>query len=262
MELWNIWLIGVAIAIIARVAVTMIYEKKRWTNVGEFTDVMVQLLIIISIVIVTGIPISEFLKIFLNAPILVVILLTIVVSIIIYQVAFLLLGLYNFKHILLKGLYAVSFIISIIAFITPTIECNRNMEEITKEVLEQTQEEILVEFNDVPIKEVVSQTYDNLPYSRLKGIFDYISSSEAVSYCYEDEGRNKSSGNALIKNCKIYYINKDETPYVKIYSYYKYTKVINHATGEETIKEGSEQRWQEYDFYLPREILYYMYQIS
>ncbi len=262
MELWKIWLIGVAIAIIARVAVTMIYEKKRWTNVSEFTEVMVQLLITISIVIVIGMPISEFLKLFLDIPTLVLILLVAITSILIYRVAYLVLGLYNFKSILLKALYAFTFIISIIAFIIPTIEYDRNIKEITEKVVEQTEERVLIEFDEMSIKEATNAAYEDLKNTKVKGILDYFTPLDMVSYSYMGKNNENIVDTALVKNTQIVYIEKWQTPYVEIISYYMYTKLIDNRTGEETIKQGSEQRWETYTFYLPIEMMYYMSQLS
>ena len=146
MELWKIWLIGIVITIITRIAVTLIYGENKQAYVGEFKEVMVQLFVIICIVVEFGMPIGELLGILFDFTHSIDLLLAFLSAIAAYLIAFLVLGLYNIKYKLMQIFYVLAFSLSVIAFTGQIVDYQRNVEEIPQKVLEESKTENLLYF--------------------------------------------------------------------------------------------------------------------
>lgn len=262
MELWKVWLCGIIIAIVERIAVTIIYEKNKCPNVSEFIEVLIQLFIIASIVIVCGVPASKFVGFFYDEPIWKQILITIIPAFVIYFFGFLALGLYNIKSNMLQVMYVLAFIIGTIGLTGEVINYNKYVEEVTETVIEQKQERNLVSFGNISISELSDKTFDGEENKDLKGLLQNIPTSSVIPFCYIDENNQKVSDSALRLNCAVQYIIGKGKPHVEIYSYYKYTKIVDHENGTVKIKPNSEERWNEYTFYLPQAILNYTFKQS
>ncbi len=259
MELWKIWLIGIVIAIITRIAVTLIYGKNKQAYVGEFKEVIVQLLIIICIVIEFGMPIGELLGRLLDFTFSIDLLFAFVFAIATYFIAFLVLGLYNIKYKLMQILYLFAFALSVVAYTGQTVDYQRNVEEIPQKVLEETKTENLLYFCNISLQTLPTEEPEHFSLENVKSVLDNICKSNMVTYCYTDQKDTLLCDVAPKQCCRVTYIKSNQTPYVEIYSYYEYTKLIDHRNNTETIKKNTEKRWNEYTFYLPASIIQYAF---
>ena len=255
MELWKSWLIGIVIAIITRMAITIAYEKRK--NVSKYVKLFLHLLAVISIVLAFGMPSGLLVGMLLEFEDIINIIFFILLSIVIYLLAFFMLGLYNMKCTLMQIVYILAFAISLAVVAKYNMYYRQNVKEVTETVLQDTKTMELEYFNNMNLQEIVKELSEESKIPNKEGLLNGTPASSIITFSYVDENNQTVYSNALVGHSKIEYIEDDEKPYVQIYSYYKYTKLIDCKTGTEKIKGNTEKEWKQYCFYLPEAVLKY-----
>ena len=90
----------------------------------------------------------------------------------------------------------------------------------------------------------------NIVYKALHSL-----TSDEFSYWYANANNEGIYDSVEAKDSKIVFISDEEKPYLKIISYSTYRRKINHNNGRENVR--TEEEWNEYIFYLPKEIMQY-----
>lgn len=260
MIFWILWIIGVVITIITRVIINELcystYDSIH--NKKKYVQIIMHILAILCIILVGGILVAKFIGMFYNFNFFQFAALAIIPSILTYLVGWFILGLKYFKRCLSQICFLVVFIISIIGWTILISNYNRNyyknIDISTETIIEQIQERQLLYFCNVPVQQISGKIkgYSTLGTGSVTGS---ISTADNLFYWYIGENTEGLYDTAPASNSHIIFIDDKKTPYVEILNYYKYTKKINY--NNETTKFYDEQRWVEYNFYLPEEIMMY-----
>ena len=252
MEFWVLFFIGIILTFITMgimddIDVDDIYMTK-------FTLIVTHLLVILCIVLVGGIAVAKFLGIFYNFPIGSMFIIALIPSFLTYATGYFVLQLFKFKNKISQICFVITFIVFIIGWTIPICNYNRNIETVTETSVEKPQERQLLFFCNIPVQNISGHVSGSSVLGS-GSISGSISTSDELSYWYANENGEGEYDTAIADNSKIVFIEDDTIPYVKIYSYYKCEITKNHNNGKEYI--DSEQRWEEYIFYLPKEVMQY-----
>lgn len=261
MEFWVLWFIGIAITIGTRIAINVLTGDDEFHNSyyiearSKPTQVIMNILAIICIILVGGIANGKWLGNFAGEErIWVYILAAIIPAFLTYTVGFMVLGLYHFSNTISQIIFIVVFIISIIGWTIPICNYNRNIETITETTITSTQERKLLYFCNIPVQKISGEISGSSVLGT-GGISGSISTSDELSYWYANESNEGKYGSVKASDSKILFISDEEKPYLEIISYSTYTKTINHNNGREDTRTDKE--WKEYIFYLPEVIMQY-----
>ena len=258
MAFWVLLFIGIAIAIGTRIAIGVITSDNEYEDTyyiearNKHTQIIMNVLVIISIILVGGISNGKFLGIFVNVQkIWIYIVLAIVPAVISYVIVFFGLSLYHFSKIISHIIFIVVFIISIIGWTIPICNYNRNIEEIEITTISSTEERNLLYFCNIPVQEVSGEiSGSNFNVS------GNISTSDELPYWYINEKNEGKYDSSEATYSTIIFISEEENPHVEIISYSTDIKTINHNNGKEKTK--NEKKWKEYIYYLPEEFKQYI----
>lgn len=258
MEFWIVWLIGIVVVIATRIAINICQRDTYTYEKSKIARIIINLLIIICIVIVGGIPIGKYIgtnfdywyttitPITIEKIIAIIFLFCFIICIVIgvYLIGYGILGLYHFSK--LHWLHIVVYIVSTIVWSIVVCQYNRNIETITQTVVESEERRELLYFCNIPVQNTSGTI------SRSRGT---IQTTDNLTYWYLNENGEGTFDSALAENSNIVFLEENQSPYVEIVVYS--TKIIskNHNNGtEETI---TEKTWAEYKFYLPKTIMQY-----
>lgn len=253
---WKIWGIGWIVVLI-----TLLSEKK-WKNQCDKSKVIRMTLIglvMLCIFLVGGTTGGMWLgnwEVELSGEnitimlILYIMLLVIVPLLLVYCVGYVILCLSTFKGIGVQISFVIVFILSVAFWTKQVYQYEKNKEEITRTMEgEETQRELLY-FCNIPVQHVA----ESIRWGRYSGTVD-IQTLDNLSYWYLDENNEGAYDSALAMNSKIIFLEEDEEPYVEIIPQTQQKVILNRNNGKEEIE--SVNTWNEYRFYLPKEIMQY-----
>lgn len=263
MEFWIIWLIGIAIVICTRIAISLLSRHPNIYN-NKAIKITITLLIIICIVIVGGIAVGKWIgnfadfncSDFTTADIVFAGATTVIAAVLTYGVGYWVLNLQYFKEEKwLQRLFVVVFIVSIIGWSIPICQYNRNIETTTQTVVKSQKKRKLLYFCNIPVQEI-SGTISGSSILGSGQISGQITTSDNLPYWYLDGNGEGAFDSVPATKSKIVFIDDNQSPYVEIvvYSTQKISKNNNNGTEKTTI-EGT--TWTEYKFYLPKAIMQY-----
>lgn len=254
MEFWQGLLISIAIVILTKLTVAIVFFGKKPAN--TFANVATHLIIVMFLAI-CGALYGKTLILFFDFSSWEHILFAVVYAIIMYLLISLWLGLYKIKRITPQIVYPLVFALCIVTFTVQSVNYKKNVEEINQSILEQTERRTLLSFENLSLENLDSNTFDLSRPTNTYGVLRNTLSSDTISYCYTDNKHKSIYDTALVKDCQIYYIPDSKVPYVEIYRYSEFTNLLNKKTGKMSIKKGSKKKREKYIFYLPQSILNY-----
>lgn len=267
MILWILWTIGIVITIITKYSIKKTFTPFR-ENIGRWnekiiypkvsqqetkTKILFHLLVIVCIILVGGIAVGKFVGMFYEVPFWEQILIGILPAFLTYIVGDLILKLtYYFDDVRSHFCFVLVFIISILGWTILINNYNRNFEEKTEVVIEQTQERKLLFFCNVPVQEITGKVTSSPLGGNVSGS---INTSHELTYWYVNENGKWLFDTSPANSSEIDPLEEGESPYVELLYYYQCQKRIDHNIGSETIFE--EKRWIHYIFHLPETIMQY-----
>lgn len=248
------WIIGIIITIITTCFLTKIKNTTRFlSDLEQKTLIQLHLLVLVCIILVIGIPVAKFVSMFCGEPLWVQILVGILPAGIAYEFLSIILELDEFEDKRSHFCFVLVSIISILGWTILINNYNRNIEEETKVIVKQTQERELLYFCNVPVQEITGEIHGSSSFSG-GNISGSIDTTHELTYWYVNE-----SGKGLFDTAPANYSEieffEEGTPYVKILSYYKYTKIIDHNIESE--RKYEEKMWKHYVFHIPKTIMQY-----
>lgn len=259
MIFWILWIIGIVITIITKFSINKSIEKgkcneKYISQLEQKTQILLHLLVIVCIILVGGIAVAKFVGMFYRVPFWGQILIGIIPAFFTYMVGYMILGLWDFGDIRSQFCFVLVFIISIFGWTILINNYNRNIEDVTEVIIEQTQERKLLYFCNVPVQEITGEV--NGSSSILGGsVSGSIDTTHELTYWYVNESGKGLFDTSPANSSEIEFLEEGETPYVELLYYYQCQKRIDHNTGSETIYE--QNRWTQYVFHLPKTIMQY-----
>ena len=257
MEFLILFLIGIAITIGTRIAISILTRDEDSHNNFYIegrsmpTRVILNILVIICIILVGGIANGLWLSNFVGG---VYILTAVFPAILTYIVVFFVLGLYHFSNLISHIVFLVVFIVSTIAWTISIDNYNQKIEATTETTLTSTEERKLLYFCNVPIQDI-SGNISGEHFLGTGNVAGSISTSSELPYWYINENNEGIFDRVDAKSTKIVFISDDEKPHLEIISYATHIKTINYNNGKESTKTNRE--WKEYIFYLPKAIMQY-----
>ena len=268
MIFWILWGVGIVITIITKCLLTralkpVIENEGMWnerkvsqyvSQLMSYEKVILHLLVFVCIILVGGIAVAKFVGMFYEAPFWGQILLGIIPAFLTYMVGSLILSLYDFDDKRSHVCFIVVFIIAIFGWTILINNYNRNIENVTETVVEQTQERKLLYFCNVPVQEITGEVSGS---SSIFGgsVSGSIDTTHELTYWYVNENGKGIFDAVSANSSEIEFIEEGEIPYVEIISYYQCKKRVDHNTDFESICE--ENRWNQYVFHLPQSIMQY-----
>lgn len=267
MIFWILWVIGIVITIITKCSIKkslkpfnenigMWNEKTIYPTVsqrGTKTKILLHLLVIVCIILVGGIAVAKFVGMFYEGTFWGQILIGIIPAFLTYIVGNWILGLDDFDDARSQFCFVIVFIISILGWTILINNYNRNIEDVTEVIVEQTQERNLLYFCNVPVQEITGEV--NGSSSILGGsVSGSIDTTHELTYWYANESGKGLFDTAPANSSEIEFL-EEGTPYVELLNYYQCKKLVDHNTGLESVYE--ENRWTQYVFHLPKTIMQY-----
>ena len=266
MEYWKLFGIGVIITIITTIAIRVyfrtpyaLHPEHDYERICQKHPIVMWVLAIPSMVcicLVGGILVAEFLGIFAkdNVPIWGYILIAMMPAFLTYACGGSIMGFDRFQNGLIQILFIIVFIASIIGWTIPITNYNRNIETHTESVLASEENRELFYFCNIPVQKISG----NISGSSILGtgsVSGNISTTSELPYWYKADNGTAKYASVPTSNSQIVFIEDGESPYVKIFYWEKRETTINHNNGSESV--SVESSWQEYIFYLPKEIMQY-----
>ncbi len=264
MKFWYYWFVGIAITIITRIGINLLsydsdiraydhdhdYEWK--SNDVEF---LMHIPVFICISLVGGIAVAKCLSTLGSNPNIWDYIFALVLGgIITYMVGWLILGLYHFERLVSQICFVVVFIISVLFWTISINNYNKNIETTTEIVTTSTEERELLYFNNIPVQNV-SGHIEGSSTIFAGSVSGNIKTTDEIPYWYIDKEGNGKYDKAQATSSTLNIASENDSPYVKITSYSKQKKTIDHNTGEELVEVLT--TWKEYIFYLPEEVMQY-----
>ena len=258
MEFFYLWLIGIGIVIITRLAINVFVIKRKLYDNNKVVKVIINLLVSVCIILVGGITVGSCVGGYaLEEPlkaeeiVMSLILPCFSVAVLTYVVGFIILGLNNLKkHYLSQILFVVIFIISVSAWSTVIWQYNESIETTTETTIESQEERELIYFCNIPVQEISG----DISGSRYH-ISGQLSTEENLSYWYLNKKGNGIYDSASTNKSKLVFIEDEEIPYVKVIHYCSKTISINNTNHSQKLVNTKE--WDEYYFYVPKSIMKY-----
>lgn len=254
---WSIWGIGWIVVLIT------ILSKKKWMNQYDESKVIrVGLigLVMLCIFLVGGttagmwlgtvVRETQFANLSVVGIMFNIMVLVIVPLLVVYCVGYAVLWLFSFERIGVQISFIIVFILSVAFWTKQVYQYEQNKEEITRTMEgEKTQRELLY-FCNIPVQHV-SET---IRWGKYSDTVD-IQTQDNLSYWYLNENGEGVYDSAVAANSKIIFLEEDEEPYVEIIPQTMQKVILNRNNGKEEIESSS--TWNEYRFYLPKEIMQY-----
>lgn len=260
MIFWILWVIGIVITIITKCLLDKSMKKnipfmteKYISELKQETQILLHLLVVVCIILVGGIAVAKFVGMFYEVPFWGQILISIIPAFLTYIVGYWILELDDFDDARSQFCFVLVFIISILGWTILINNYNRNIENVTEVILEQTQERNLLYFCNVPVQEITGEV-NGSSFILGGSVSGSIDTTHELTYWYANENGNGLFDTAPANFSEIEFL-EEGTPYVELLNYYQYEKRVDHNTGLERVYE--ENRWTQYVFHLPKTIMQY-----
>lgn len=260
MIFWIFWIIGIEITTITKGLIKKSLKpfKERYIypqviQLETKTKILLHLLIVVCIILVGGIAVAKFVGVFYEAPFGVQILSGIIPALLTYMVGYWILELDYFDDVRSQLCFLVVFIISILGWTILINNYNRNIEDVTEVIIEQTKKRELLYFCNVPVQKITGEV--NGSSSILGGsVSGSINTTHKLTYWYANESGKGLFDTVPANSSEIEFL-EEGAPYVELLNYYQCKKRVDHNTGLESVSE--ENRWIKYVFHLPKTIMQY-----
>lgn len=251
MGFWKIWFIGLAITIFTSV---LIHEKVK------INRILIDMLVVVSIVIVGGIAEGWVIACGEDCGTTSDIIFEVLTSCLIWLVGAPILGIFKKKQFRIWEIisFILVYIVASVFWSRPFINYYSNIEDINETIVVNEQENKLLYFCNIPVQKVSGSILGDVSGSMLRvdgEISGSIFTVEELQYWYLNENGDIEYNSVSTNSSKIRLIEESEKPYVKVITYRKQTRTVNHNNNEETTLTESE--WKEYIFYLPEAIMQY-----
>ena len=257
MIFWILWVIGIVITIITKYLLNESLKKnipfmteKYISETKQETQILLHLLVVVCIILVGGIAVAKFVGMFYESPFWKQILIGIIPALVTYCVGYMILSLDDFNDVRSHFCFVVVFIIATIGWTILINNYNRNIEDVTEVIVEQTQERNLLYFCNVPVQEITGEVNG----SGSGSVSGSINTTHELTYWYANES-GKGLFDVVPANSSEIEFLEEGTPYVELLNYYQCKKRIDHNIGLEYVYE--ENRWTQYVFHLPKTIMQY-----
>ena len=255
MIFWILWIIGIVITIITKCLIKKSINKNEYRRKEKLINELglLHLLVAVCIILVGGIAVAKFVGMWYEASFWRQILIGIIPALLTYAVGYKILGLKYFDNDRSQFGFVLVFIISILGWTILINNYNRNIEDVTEVIVEQTQERKLLYFCNVPVQEITGEV--NGSSSILGGhISGNIDTTHELTYWYMNEAGKGIFDTAPANSSEIEFF-EEGTPYVEILNYYQCKKIVDNNIDSERVYK--EDRWTQYVFHLPKTIMQY-----
>ena len=266
MEYWGLFLLGVVITIYTSIENRTYFESLYvqedqifdYEKIKDENPVIVLILAILSMIcicLVGGILVAKFLAYGeVPMPIGGYILAALIPAVLTYACGYKIMGLRHFEDNSIQIMFVIVFIASIIGWTISITNYNRNIETYSETVIASEENRQLISFCNIPVQKISGQISGSISLGS-GDISGNISTASELPYWYETSDGTSKYASVPASSSQIVFIEDGESPYVKVYSWCSQTVTINHNNGKESVDVVSS--WQEYLFYLPKEITQY-----
>lgn len=265
---WKLWWIGWIFVAITRLLLCFVKgEEFDEDDRDEFVEdkpiayrVVSIMLIFICITLVGGIANGLWLGNFLDkdlsfwSNLLIAIVGGVAPVLLTYLVGVYVLGLYKVRSAFTHIIFLVVLIVSVVLWSISITNYNQNVEHKETTRISSTDEYDLYYFCNIPVQQITGNI-DGSFVLGTGGVSGNISTSEELSYWYDDGTGNGLYDSVNVCDSKIIFIEQGETPFVRIITHCKKKMKMDNNVGKETVTK--EEYWKTYEFHLPKEIMQY-----